>query len=234
MGFATAADINRRAVYMMQDSGFASTNDPSQISTSSNLRWTTDEMLLWITDSQRALVALRPNSYNVVAGVPLVAGVRQLIPADGWLLMTVNANMVGTDYGRAVTLTTFDQMNRQWPNWRADKKNAVAYNYMFDLTDSKAFYIWPPNDGTGKVELNYSKSPPLLKAMTDTIALDDIYIPAMLQYVCAQMSLKDAEFGPGLQYNQAFTQSFMTLVMGKDAGEKEENPDAALPPQSNR
>ncbi len=205
-------------------------------STTSNIRWTEEEILLWITDAQRAIVLLRPNSYNWVDNVPLKKGARQAIPTDGWVLLTANANVdpATLEYGRAVTLATFDQMNRQFPNWRADAKNKLAYNYLFDLTDQKAFYVWPPNDGTGMVELNYSRTPPALTDMTQAITLDDIYVPAMVDYVCMRASMKDAEFGPGLQYAQAFQGSFMAQVMGKDAGEKEQNPDAGLPPTSNR
>lgn len=244
MGFATAADVNRRAMYLLQDSGFATgattgagSADGPAVVAQSNLRWSTPEMLLWITDAQRAIVQLRPNTYNSVTSVNLIRGVRQRIPLDGWLLLTVNSNMSGPawdQYGRAVTLATFDQLNRQMPNWRADPQNPVVYNYMFDITDQKAFYVWPPNDGSGAVELNYSKSPPLLTDMTQNIALDDIFIPAMVDYVCARAAIKDAEFGPGLQYYTAFSQSFMTMVAGKDAAEKSSNPDAGLPPVSNR
>lgn len=237
MGYATAADINRRAVYLLQDSGVTTGNSSGVLPTASNVRWTTDEMLLWITDAQRAIVQLRPNSYNQVIVVNLITGVRQRIPLDGWLLLTVNSNMAGpgwANYDRAVTLATFDQMNRQLPMWRSDPQNPKVVNYMFDVTDQKAFYVWPPNDGTGAVEINYSKSPPLLTDMTQNIALDDIFIPSMVDYVCGRCSMKDAEFGPGVQYNNVFMQNFMTGITGTDTGANKTNPDAGLPPGSNR
>jgi hypothetical protein len=241
MGRAIAADINRRVVYLLQDSGLntgavsqSGSADGPPVASQSNLRWSVDELLLWITDAQRAIVQLRPHSNNIVAVVPLVAGPRQRIPIDGWLLLTVNSNMAGSVYGRAVTLATFDQLNRQLPGWRGDKMNPVAYNYLFDSTDQKAFYVWPPNDGTGGVELNYSATPPLVNQLTDSISLDDIFVPPIVDYVCARAALKDSEFGPGLQFSTNFMQSFMVTLTGKDAGEKSQNPDAALPPMSNR
>ncbi len=249
MGLATCADINQRAMFLLQDSGLAAsvaqsvgvnpTSTPgvtSAPSALSNVRWTVPEVLKWISDAQRAIVLLRPNSYNYVATAPMVRGVRQTIPVDGWLLLTANANwdMATSEYGRAITLATFDQMNRQFPNWRSDAKNKLAYNYMFDLTDQKAFYVWPPNDGSGALEMNYSRIPPEMTDMAQPITLDDIFIPPMTDYVLMRASMKDAEFGPGLQYAGYFQQLFQSQVFAKDSAEKEQNPDAGLPPTSNR
>lgn len=244
MGTLTGAEINRRAILLMQDAGITvaagsgggivpADDFPGQ---PSNVRWTVEEMLKWISDGQREIVLLRPNSNNKVAEIPLVAGPRQRLPDDGWLLLTANANTDGSgNYGRAVTLTTFDAMNRQLPNWRADDKSPIAYNYMFDLTDQKAFLVWPPNDGTGHIEVNYSAQPPEMTDMAQLISIDDIFAPVLTDYVCMRCSMKDAEFTPdGPAYAAHFQQLFMGALGGKDAGEKEQNPDAALPERSNR
>ena len=244
MGLTTGTEINRRAVLLMQDSGITATAGtgggivpaPDAPGTPANVRWTVEEMLKWISDGQRAIVLLRPNSNNKVAEIPLVAGPRQRLPDDGWLLLTANANTDGaSNYGRGVTLATFDAMNRQLPNWRADAKSKLVYNYMFDLTDQKAFYIWPPNDGTGHLEINYSAQPPEMTDLDQTIAIDDIFVPVLVDYVCMRCSTKDAEFSPdGLGYAQFFQGLFTTGLFGKDSAEKEQNPDAALPERSNR
>ncbi len=112
MGTLTAAQVNTRAMYLLQDSGISTggaalpgTTVGLAPNSNSNVRWTEAEILAWISDAQRTITQLRPNSYNVVRVAPLVPGPRQMIPQDGWLLMTVNSNMKGTDYDRAVTLT---------------------------------------------------------------------------------------------------------------------------------
>ena len=242
MGTITVGAINQRAIYMLQDVGIntstsrgvgADARAGSSIQ-SMNVRWTVPELLMWISDAQRAIVQLKPNSYNVVEPVPLVPGVRQVLPATDWLLLTVNANMIGTDYGRAVILSTVDEMNRQYPNWRADKKNKQVNTYMFDITDQKAFYVWPPNDGTGMVECNISRSPPEVTDLASVISLDDIFVPNITDYVCMRAAMKDAEFGPGLNYAQVFMGTFMSMLTGKDGAEKETNPTVDLPPGSNR
>ncbi len=92
----------------------------------------------------------------------------------------------------------------------------------------------PRTTARARWELNMSATPPEVASMTQLLSLDDIFLPPIVDYVCARASIKDAEFGPGLQYNSAFMQNFMLTITGKDAGEKEQNPDAALPPVSNR
>jgi hypothetical protein len=249
VGTVTCQEINRRVILLMQDAGISvdpasgvgsgplgiTRENTQDNATLPNIRWTVEEILMWITDAQRATTLLRPNSNNVVAPVKLTSGIRQKLPTSGWLLLTANANMdAAGNYGRAVTLTSMDQMNRMFPNWRADPKGPVAYNYIYDLTDQKAFYVWPPNDGTGIVECNYAATPVEQTDMSQPIQLDDIFVPPLVDYCAMRASVKDAEFGPGLQYAAHFQQLFTMQLGGKDAGEKEQNPDAALPPASNR
>lgn len=243
MGTLTCQQLNDRAMFLMQDKGIpidatvGGAPAAGGTATPGNVRWTITEVLMWISDAQRAIIVLRPNSYNKVARMPLVAGARQVIPDDGWLLLTVNSNVTalsGGDYGRATLLTTFDQMNRSDPNWRSGPKRAEVNNYMFDLTDQRAFYVWPPNNGSGFVEINYSAMPTELTAMTDKMQLDDVFAPMVVDYICMRASMKDAEFGPGLNYATFFRDTFTQTLTGKDTGEKEQNPDAALPPASNR
>jgi hypothetical protein len=237
VGTLTCQEVNRRVILLMQDAGI--TVDPAsgtgtgvlQITPSQdtvnqpNIRWTIEEILMWITDAQRTITLLRPNSNNIVAAVPLVPGIRQSLPPDGWLLLSINANMDDTGgYGRAVTFTTMAQMNRQFPNWRTDLRNPVAYNYIYDLTDRKAFYVWPPNDGTGMIECNYAATPHEHLAMTETIQLDDIFVPVVVDYCAMRASTKDAEFGPGLQYAAHFQGLFTLQMGGEGAAESTQNP----------
>jgi len=234
--------VNERVLYQMQDVGMpanpqSGTPTPGGIVTQyGNIRWTVEEILDWITDAQRAITLLRPNSNNFVGVIPLAQGPRQKLPNGGWFLLTVNNNMdsTGTKYGRAITLTTFDMLNRENPNWRSDPPSSIAYNYTFDLTDQKAFFVWPPNDGTGYCECNWVKTPDQHTDMTQIIELDDIFMPIIVDYCCMRASMKDAEYGPGLEYSKYFQGLFMAQLTGKDQAEKEQSPDAALPTKSNR
>lgn len=198
----------------------------------SNVRWTQPELLGWLNSGQRAITAIKPSAYTKVASVKLVAGTRQTIPSDGWLLLGLYRNMGtnGATPGAAVRITTREVMDALNLNWHTDTPASAVSDYMFNLNDQDAFYVYPPNDGTGYVELNYAAVPPDLGAVSDPIEISDVYEPVLLDYILFRANAKDGTYPPGLQLASTYLQAFLSAVGAKDTAELQSNPDLQLTP----
>ncbi len=197
-----------------------------------NVRWTVTELLGWLSQGQRAICAIKPNSNNKLASVSLVAGTKQAIPSDGWFLLGIYRNMGagGVTPGQAVRITSREVMDGYNLNWHTDPASAVVDEYIFDLQDQTVFYVYPPNDGTGYVELNYAAVPADLPAQTSPITISDVFEPILFDYVMFRGCAKDASYAPGLQLAQMYLQSFIAGVGAKDTAELQSNPDLQLAP----
>ena len=57
------------------------------------VRWTDAELLRWLSDGQRAVVAFSAGASSTTAVKAMVAGTRQSIPADGHMLLTIVRNL---------------------------------------------------------------------------------------------------------------------------------------------
>lgn len=196
-------------------------------------RWSDAELLRYLSDGQRTLAALQPGdaaSKRVV--VQLVAGTRQSLPADGIQLLSVFRNMGsnGTTPGRVVRLVTRDILDAQNLYWHVDTAETHIQNYIYDPSDSLNYYVYPPSNGLGYVELNYAATPAELVALTDSIALIDIYITPLTDYVMFRAHQKDSDFGAGQVVAQSYLQAFKLFIDGSDAGAKEENPNLQMAP----
>jgi hypothetical protein len=145
MGTFTAKDVIDRATYLLKDDD--------------NVRWERAEMLRYVNEAERAIVRLQPAANYVKAVVKLSEGTDQHIPEDGLSLLTVIRNVDDEGFGgdpvRLATRSIFDSMM----SWHSAKEKTVVENYIYDDRTSTEFFVYPPNDGYGAVELMYAKLP---------------------------------------------------------------------------
>ena len=220
MGTITAQTIIDKAAIQLIDLG--------------NDRWTREELLDWLNQAQKQIVVMSPNATNKVEVVQLESGTRQSIPSDGWTLLEVIRYMGtdGTKPGRAVRLTSRELIDSFNPNWHSDNKTATPKHYIFDPQDQTVFFVYPPNSGTGYVELNYSPVPPIITVETETISINDIFEPAILDYILYRACSKDAEYAPGVQLAGGYLQTFMAAMQIKSVSELSNNPNQQFPPKN--
>lgn len=196
------------------------------------VRWTRAELLKWLNDGQRQIVVVQPTASNEVVSLALAAGTRQSLPADGWLLLDVYRYM-GTDgltpgsVVRLVSRALLDSFNL---NWHSATATAKPTNYLYDTQDQRAFFVYPPNTGTGYIQINYSRTPANLTSESSTISILDIYEPILLDYIMYRACSKDAEYAPGVELSKQYLATFSAALAGKDAAEKANTPNNALFP----
>lgn len=198
----------------------------------SQKRWDDSELLKWLSDGQRTICEINPASTITRATVSLVAGTRQALPADANMLLNVIRNM-NSDLltaGRAVRAAAMDLMDTYNPSWHTDTPNRVVQNFVYDIDERWTFYVYPPNDGAGKVELTYSINPEELTALTDNIIVRDNYQTALFDYVMFRALQKDSDFAAGTQQAAVYLSLFNATMGFTEAGTAQQNPANTLQP----
>jgi len=184
MGTITAQAIVDKAQIVLQDL--------------TAVRWTEAELLGWLNSGQKELATIKPPASVKNAAVQMVAGTKQTAPADavGAVAVVRNMGAAGTTAGKAVrpiALTTLDAL---YPDWHTADENEVAEYYMADLGNEKNFYLYPPQPATPTyLELVYPCQPAVIATLAGAIAVDDIYEPAMIDYVVYRALAEETEAG---------------------------------------
>jgi hypothetical protein len=196
----------------------------TQLLDDSNTRWTRAELLGWLCDGQRAIVLIQPNASSSTSSLKLVSGTRQALPADGYLLLDVYRNMGpnGNAPGRAVRVVSREIVDAQDPYWHTLTGTGSVMNYIYDVQDTQAFYVYPPSNGLNTLEINYSRIPSDITDETQPIVISDVLQTALVDYILYRANSKDAEFAPGMQLASQYLQTFMAQ-MGKATGEEAQN-----------
>lgn len=220
MGTVTAQTIINKAAVQLIDQ--------------TNIRWTRAELLAWLNDGMRQIVLIQPSASSTTVARQMVAGTRQTLPADGWLLLQIYRNMgtTGTTPGRAVRIVSRELLDNFNPNWHTATATAEVRNYIYDVQDQTAFYVYPPNTGTGYIEINYSAQPANLTSESQVIPIFDVFQSALVDYILYRACSKDAEYAPGLTLAQGYLATFSAAVQGKSTSETLNEPVQSLNPRN--
>lgn len=196
------------------------------------VRWTREELLSWVNDAQRTIVQIKPDANAVTKAVKLVAGVKQRIPDDGWLFLDLYYTLgrSGDKPGRVVRNTSRAALDAVNPRWMAAKPVVEPVNFVFDAQDPETFFVYPPADGTGYVELSYSAVPTDLASEDDKLGISDLYQTAILDYVLFRACSKDADYAPGVALSQYYFQLFAAALGIQSSAETENSPNHQLRP----
>jgi hypothetical protein len=183
------------------------------------VRWTAGELVAYLNDGQRDLITARPDQGATTASMATVAGARQTLPANAISLISVTGNTSGTQRAiRKVSMSTLDAANR---DWASSTPAAVFVNYMYELSDPRVFWVYPPSAATGgSVDVVYSAMPADIPAPTGTsytavtgdIGVPDQWSTALTNYVLGRAYAKDAEYGGNAQLAAAYMGAFASAI----------------------
>lgn len=181
-----------------------------------NVMWTRAELLSYLNDGQREIVLAKPDSFAKNVAMPLVAGTKQTIPADGIMFMRLTRNMgaSGTAPGRVVREIEMRILDEQIADWHYATPNAVAMHFCRVEQDPKRFYVFPPqpSTGQGQAEIIYSAVPPDVAAEGNLITLDDIYKTPLIHYLLYRAYSKDADYAREDQAAGTAYRTFAQLI----------------------
>lgn len=218
MSVILASDLVTRASLALFDTG--------------QVRWSQAELLTYLNEGQRVIAVAQPTTTQDVVKYPLVPGARQAIPVDGWLLIDILRNLGPAPSfapGPAIRVISRRLLDTFAPNWTALKPVRVVQSFIYDLRDQYQFFVYPPNDGTGIVELNYSAIPAPI-GLTQTISVTDALDAALFNYMLYRSCAKLFEGSPGPQMATAYLTVFNDLLGIKSGSEAQANANAALLP----
>ena len=213
MATITAQEILDRAELLLHDD--------------TNIRWPLSEGLNWINEGQREIVLLKPDAYSLTESLVMVAGTKQTIPAAGTMLLDVTRNMGadGLTVGNVIRLVDRRILDDGQADWHTQTAAAVVKHWVYDPeSNPRIFYIYPKSDGTNYIEICYSKAPTEIAAVGNTITLDDIYSPALLNYVLSKAYAKDVDFAENPTRAIQARNEFLQLLGRMDLMEGANNP----------
>ena len=221
----TAQTILTRVRTQLIDDG-ASRQPPQPV------RWTDDELLRWLSDGQRTIVAMDPSLGMVTSALKLVAGTQQTLPAGAFLLLDIqrNAGKDGQTPGRAITVVSRENLDRTDPNWHASLRSDVTYHYIYDPKQPLVYYVYPPSTGQSYVEVSRATTPPDFTALTDVVTIEDLYQTALFDYVMFRAHQKDSDYSAGDQKAQAYLSLFQMFMTGHEAAKLDVSPNKQLGP----
>jgi hypothetical protein len=195
----------------------------------SDYDFTDSELLVLYNLTLRKIVSMQPKASSKNVSRQLSAGSLQQIPADGLQLISVRRNMGtdGTTPGAAITEVDVLNMNDLYPDWSTDSQTSAIQHFMRSIHAMNEFYSYPPNDGTGYAEIEYSYAPAMAVYdaagawESEKIPLNDDYVNAVPDGMLYMIYDDDSDY-PGTSprsqmYFQRFVQQLGLDISIKDA-----------------
>jgi hypothetical protein len=189
-------------------------------------RWTDDELLRWLSDAQRTVVAIKPSQGLVQTSIQLVPGTMQTLPPGMFLLLDIQRNLGldGNTPGRAVTQISRENLDRVEPNWHASLRSDVTLHYLYDTKQPLVFFVYPPSTGQNWLDLNYAQTPPDFTALTDPMTIEVLYQTALFDYVMFRAHQKDSDYSAGESKAQVYLALFQMFVGVHEGAKVEDAP----------
>lgn len=179
-----------------------------------NIRWPQDELLKFVSDGQREIALLKPDVCISISSLPLVSGTRQSIPSNGVSLIEITRNIPGN----AIRVVSREILDAQIPNWHGASPTAAVVHYTFNPSNQKGFFVYPPNNGSGVVEIVYNVSPAEL-TLGSTLQIDEVWLPSIVNYALYRAYSKDAEYAQNANLAVAYYQAFVASLTGRSGAE---------------
>ena len=200
MGTIGAAEIFATVGMMLNDTGF--------------VRWTRAELQRHLNDAYRVIITNRPDANAQKSELTLATGAKQSVSSisGSIAVLDVVRNTAATSAGNPLELVPRDVLDTQIPGWRTDTGSIDIEHWVFDVRLPKEFEVYPPAASGAKVEVLCSIMPTQhaftsqelsgSTAITATISLDDIYAPAIINWMLHRSYSKDDETGDASKANQ--------------------------------
>lgn len=213
------SDITDRVSELLQD------ND----ATTPNVTWTVPELIGWVNDSIRALIGVRPDASSTTVSMLLSAGTKQSLGTSDSKLLRVSRNMGsdGSTPGKVITLADMETMDRFNPNWHTDAASTVVSNYLYDERRPKEFWVYPqvPASPAVYVEVMKSVIPADVAAVGDTLPVDAIYAPALINWCVYRALSRDSIDTPNAARAQQFKNDFFAILQVKTGSDRGSDPN---------
>lgn len=162
----------------------------------------------------------------VTKTVNLVAGVSQSLPANGGRINGFLHNDLDKAF-RAGIMTykpkhspseiDYSALVRQIPGYASEKASAGVAHICYDPSQPKAFTVYPPNDGTGKLVVRYTERAAHVATVNDENPLGADYHEALINYTLYLALTRDGEDTANSARADNFFKTASMALQGGDA-----------------
>lgn len=192
-------------------------------------RWTLDELRRYLNQAVKVIALKDPLAVSKTIVMALAEGTYQELPT-GQRLMAVTRNITSAVNatprvsGPIVTPITAVALNSSYRNWHNNAYvpfSATVSHIITEPTNPNAFWVFPGNDGTGKLEVTVAETPDDIpapsnitdsEAYTTDVPLDPRYEPALMDYMLYRAFSKDSDKQASQARAVAHMQSFNGTV----------------------
>lgn len=191
------------------------------------IRWTDSELIGWLNEGYIVVASVRPDAFDAMAEIDLVAGAKQTLPSDARRLLDVFTNGNGGAV-RPIDRNVLDTTRRAW---QYETQTLDIERAVFDDRLPTQFWVYPPAADGAKLTLLYAKNTEphatatLSAIQDDAILTEETYAPALVDYVLSRAFMKDAETGANLSRGQAHYQAFAQAIGMKGRGDVQMSPN---------
>jgi len=179
-------------------------------------RWPDTELRVWLNDGQRAIAMARIDACTATRTLTLVAGVKQTIPSDCWLLLDIIRNVPATSgsIGKAIRLCELEALTAQYQAWPIEASSLTIENYSYDERNPTVFYVYPPvaNTAAVNVEAMLATVPTPTQNTSSPLSIGDMYAPILINYVLWRAFSKDSGTPQGIQRAQMYLTAYLAGV----------------------
>lgn len=193
------------------------------------VRWSVSELATWLNEALLQLADDVPTATAAAVALSLIEGPMQQLPEDVNSLLSPVANVTADDegnitaWGRRVTPTDayqLDCVEPQWRNPRYVRRSAEARHVVLDRANPRIYWVYPANDGTGKVMMNVSKKV-VFDASSNDIAdyeeqvndlIPDDMEAALTNYVAFRAFSKDSQTAGAANLAASYHNLYMEQV----------------------
>lgn len=187
-----------------------------QLNDIAQITWVEDALIRYIDSAQEMVVSIRPDAYSQITNMLMGVGSKQDLPASALRLLDIKRNM-GTDGnspGRVVIAIDEESLDLFSFSHHAATQKEVIKNFSYDEKTPNTFYVDPPSDGTGYIEISISRIPPKITGVSDPLVLKDIYFNHVVQWCMFRAYSIEVDSASSQSRAQKHETSFY-LMMGK-------------------
>lgn len=193
------------------------------------MRWPLTELAAWLDEGVAAIVAVKPSAASTTMELSLQRGTHQTLPENPAIiqLLDITRNAQGTNGagGRMVRAVSRAELDANEPRWHDPAYvpfRKEVRHFVFEPVVQRDFYVFPGNDGSGKVLAIVAKLPDTVASrhvgdeLSITtwqldVGLSDQYAPALLDYILYR-SLSKEDLAASPERAMAHYQAFATAI----------------------
>lgn len=162
--------------------------------------WDLPELVSYLKEALAATANVKPDMYTRQEFMTPVAGISQVIPADGVALLDVIQNEASGQVVTQVDAGLLDEANRFWP---AATRETDVEHFAADPRDPRRFNVTPPNNGGGSIQILYGAIPEVTGSSGEELPIAGSYLAPLTFYVlgkCYAKNSKKQDLGKATSY----------------------------------